>query len=98
MIYLETVEVGVVGEGGLVAGIVLFEARRVGACVIAEEVHVVVERECAVEAVGLIRAVAHLGDRTAGENPANPASSQDVPLDTEHGKVRGVGVGVGVGT
>ena len=57
-----------------------------------QKIDVVIERERTIKAVRLIGSVTGECYRTAGEDPSNAATSQNVAFDPYHGKVRCKGV------
>ena len=86
---LDAVAVAVVVELGAIADVVLAALGRAGLRPVGVDGQVVEEGERAVEPVGLIRGPAVPRHGPPGEDAADAAAPQNVPLDADHREVRG---------
>ena len=87
MVDLRGVEVTVVGEDALVAGIIAVQTRGLAFGVEAIDVDVVVKGEVAIDPIDLVGPAAGAGDGAAGEDGADGAAAKDVAFDAQDGKV-----------
>ena len=87
VVNLGCIEVTVIGKDSLITRIVPWAALGLRTGVVAIEVHVIVERQCRIDAVDFVRPGSGRRHRPACEDRADGAPPQDVALDPHDGKV-----------